>query len=115
MRTVPSVGRGALGKEAFLSSVKARRSKKIMVVSYRRLLTALCRAPPFVECLTLDKDFFAEWLSVPRVLLSVNKVIIESRTLPSAVVGKDFFTEFPTKNTRQSAEHSTKSRIPIVD
>jgi hypothetical protein len=58
-----------------------------MVVSYRRLLTTICRASSFVECLTLDKDFFAEWLSVPRVLLSVNKVIIENRTLPSAVVG----------------------------
>jgi hypothetical protein len=31
-----------------------------MVVSYRRSLVAHCRAPPFAECLALDKDFFAE-------------------------------------------------------
>jgi hypothetical protein len=52
---------------------------------------------------------------VPRVLLSVNAVITESRTLPSAALGKDFFVECPTKSTPQSAEHSAKSQIPVMD
>jgi hypothetical protein len=34
--------------------------------------------------LTLGKDVFAECISVPRVLLSVNAIVTESRTLPSA-------------------------------
>jgi hypothetical protein len=51
----------------------------------------------FVERLALGKEFFAECLPVPSVLLSVNVVITESRTLPSAAVGKDFFTECPKK------------------
>jgi hypothetical protein len=42
------------------------------------------RAPIFVECLALSKDVFAECLPVPRVLLSVNSVVTESGTLPSA-------------------------------
>jgi hypothetical protein len=45
---------------------------------------------------------------VPRVLHSANEFVIESRTLSSAVVGKGFFAECPTKNTRQ------KPRILIV-
>ena len=49
-----------------------------------------------------------------RVLLSVNSVVTESRTLPSAALSKDFFVEYPTKSTRQSAEHSAKSRIWVV-
>jgi hypothetical protein len=40
--------------------------------------------PSFAECLSLGKDFFVEYISVLRVLLSVNAVITESRTLPSA-------------------------------
>jgi hypothetical protein len=55
-----------------------------MTASYRQLLTALCRAPPFAECLALGKDIFVECISVPRVLLSVNTIVTESRTLPSA-------------------------------
>jgi hypothetical protein len=51
---------------------------------------------------------------VPRVLLSVNAVVTESRTLPSAALGKDVFAECPIESTRQSVEHSTKSRIPVV-
>jgi hypothetical protein len=39
---------------------------------------------------------------VPRVLLSVNAVVTESRTLPSAALDK------PDK------KHSAKSRIPVV-
>jgi hypothetical protein len=52
---------------------------------------------------------------VSRVLLSVNAVVTESKTLLSAAVGKDFFAKCPTKSTRQSAEHSAKSRIPVVN
>jgi hypothetical protein len=65
-------------------------------------------------CLILGKDFFAERISVSRVLLSLNVVITEGRTLPSAALDKDFFAECPTKSTRQSAEHSAKSRILVV-
>jgi hypothetical protein len=106
---------GTLDKKTSLSSVKARRSTKITAVSYRRLLTTLCRAPPFAECLALGKVFFAECLSVPRVLLSVNVVITESRNLPSAALDKEVFAECPTESTRQSVVHSAKSRIPVMD
>jgi hypothetical protein len=88
-----------LGKEASLPRAKTRLSAKIMAVSYRRLLMALCRAPPFVECLALGKDFFAEFISVPRVLLSLNTTVTESRTLPSA--RQKALGEAP--NTRQRA------------
>jgi hypothetical protein len=52
---------------------------------------------------------------VPRVLLSVNVVVTESRTLSSTALGKDFFAECPIKSPRQSAEHSAKSRIPVMN
>jgi hypothetical protein len=71
-QVVSSVRRQTLGKAASLTSVEARRSTKITVVSFRRPLTALCRGPLFAEC-----------ISVPRALLSVNAVVTESRTLPS--------------------------------
>jgi hypothetical protein len=112
--TLSSVRRGALGNVASLTSAKARPSAKIMVVSYRQLLTTLCRAPPFAECLALGKVVFAECLPVLRVLLSVNVGITKSRTLPSAALGKDFFAECPIESTRQRAEHSAKSWIPVV-
>jgi hypothetical protein len=51
---------------------------------------------------------------MPSVLLLVNMVVTESRTLPSAALEKDFFAECPTKSTRQSLEHSTKSQILLV-
>jgi hypothetical protein len=51
---------------------------------------------------------------MPRDLLSANTVVTESRTLPSATLGKGFFTECLTKSTRQSAEHSAKTQIPVV-
>jgi hypothetical protein len=51
---------------------------------------------------------------MPRVLVSVNVVVTESRTLPSATLGKDFFAECPTKSTRQSVVHSAKSQIMVV-
>jgi hypothetical protein len=48
-----------------------------MVVSFRRRLATLCREPPFAECNPM-----------PRVLLSANTVVTESRTLPSVALGK---------------------------
>jgi hypothetical protein len=60
-----------------------------MIVSYRRLLTTLRRTWAFAECLTLGKEVFVECLHVSSVLLSVNMVITESRTLSSAALGKD--------------------------
>jgi hypothetical protein len=48
----------------------------------------------------LHRVFGTECISVPRVLLSANTVITESRTLPSAALGKCFFAEFLTKNKR---------------
>jgi hypothetical protein len=85
---LPSVELEALDKVAALSSAKSRLSAKIMVVSYKRLLTALCRASAFAECLVLGKEVFAECLRVLRVLLSVNAVVTASRTLLSAALGK---------------------------
>jgi hypothetical protein len=55
-----------------------------------------------------------ECLPVPRVPLSANAIVTESETLLSAALGKDVFAECPTKNTRQSVEHSAKSQFPIV-
>jgi hypothetical protein len=86
-----------------LPSARTRLSTKIMTVSFRRWLTTLCRESSFAECWALDKGVFAECFSVPGVLLSVNVVVTESRTLPSAALDKDFFVEYPTKNTRQRA------------
>src|SRR5690349_1689348 len=96
---MPSVRRRTLDKEASLPSAKAQRSAKITVVSFRWLLMALCRGPLFTECLALGTSFFAECVSVPRALLSVNVVITESRTLPSAALDKDG----KAPNTRQRA------------
>jgi hypothetical protein len=109
-----SVKQGALGKEDSLPSAKTQLSGKVTAVSFRWRLTTLCREPPFAECLALGKEIFAECIPVPRVLLSANAVVTESRTLPSAALGKDFFAKCSTKNTRQSAEHSAKTRIPVV-
>jgi hypothetical protein len=83
-----SVKRGALGKEDSLSSAKTLLSAKITAVRFRRRLTVLCREPRFAECLALGKGIFAECVPVPRVLLSANTVITESRTLPSAALDK---------------------------
>jgi hypothetical protein len=81
---LPSVKRGALGREDSLPSARTFLSVKVTVVSFRRRLTALCREPPFAKCLALGKEIFAECIPVPRVLLSANVVVTESKTLPSA-------------------------------
>jgi hypothetical protein len=72
-------------------------SVKITVVSYRRMLTSLCRASLFAECLALGKAIFAECLHVPRDPLSVNVVVTESMTLTSTTLDKYFFVECPKK------------------
>jgi hypothetical protein len=41
-------------------------------------------------------------------------VVTEIVTLPSVVLGKQLFTEYPIKSTLQSNEHSAKNRIPVV-
>jgi hypothetical protein len=102
-------------KKQPLLSVNAWRSAKITIVSYRRLLTSLCRVSSFAECLTLGKEVFAECLAIPSVLLSVNVIVTESVTLSSAALSKEFFTECPTKSTRRSVERSPNSRIPVLN
>jgi hypothetical protein len=52
---------------------------------------------------------FAERLPMPSVLHSVNQFITERRTSPSVALDKACFAECPTKDTRQSVRHSTKS------
>jgi hypothetical protein len=64
----------------------------------------------FAKCLALGKEDFVECVSVSRVLLSVNAIVTESRTLSSAALDKVFFAECSTKSTRQNDEHSAKRR-----
>jgi hypothetical protein len=91
---LPSVCLETLGKVASPPSANARRSVKITTVSYRRLLTVLCRASLSVQCLPLGKAVFAECLPVSRVLLSVNMFVTESRNLPSVALSKEVFIEY---------------------
>jgi hypothetical protein len=62
----------------------------------------------------LPSATFAESFSVPSFLHSVNQLVTESRTLPSAALGKAAFAKCPTKSTRQRVRHSAKARIPVV-
>jgi hypothetical protein len=64
-----------------------------------KLSRALGKQYMFAECLTLGKHVFADCGHVLSVLRSVNQLVIESRTLPSAAIGKAFFAECPTKGT----------------
>jgi hypothetical protein len=91
---LPSVSHASLDKVASLPSASAWHSKKVMAVSYRRLLT-LGKAI-VADCLTLGK-----------------RSRRESVTFPSVALGKQFFVECPTKSTRQSAEHLC--RILVVE
>jgi hypothetical protein len=93
--TLPSV---AFRRRRHLLRVTTWYTAKITAVSYRILLTVLCRASSFDECLTLGKEVVVEYLSMPSVLRSVNVVVAEC----------------PTKCTRQNTEHLAKSRIPVV-
>jgi hypothetical protein len=69
----------------------------------------------FAEGSTLGKDVFTECISVPSVLHSAKRIVIECRTLPSAALGKGFFAECPTKSTRQSSWHSAKAGILVMN
>jgi hypothetical protein len=51
---------------------------------------------------------------MPSVPHSVKDVFAKSMRSPSVALGKIFFVECPTNCTQQSAEHSAKSRIPVV-
>jgi hypothetical protein len=92
-----------LGKEASLPSTNSRRSAKITAVSYRRLLTALCRELLFAECLALQRFLCRVYFCAKHPTLGKH-----------ARYREQVFAECPTKSTRQSAEHSAKSRIPVV-
>jgi hypothetical protein len=79
----------------------------------------LCRVPTFGPRQRLTGDgplpsaTFADCVSVPSVLHSVNELVTESRTLPNAALGNDFFAECPRKSIRQRGWHSSKARIPV--
>jgi hypothetical protein len=88
------VSKKTLGKEVILLSAKVWRSAKLTVVSYRRLLTTLCRASCFAESLTLGKGGFAESLSMSSVSLSVNDVVAESLISPRVILDKECFAEW---------------------
>jgi hypothetical protein len=82
--TLPSVCRGTLGEDCFMSSVNACRLIKLTTVSYRWLLTALCGASCYAKSLTLSKGDFAECRpSMSSVSLSVNVVVAKSLISPS--------------------------------
>jgi hypothetical protein len=66
-----------LNKVTSLLSANAWRSAKVTAVSYKQLLTVLCRVSPFTEYVAL---VFVGCLSMPSVLLSVNVVVTESVT-----------------------------------
>jgi hypothetical protein len=102
----------ALGKEASLPSTDPR--QRLTAVSYRTTADGPLPSATFAECLTLGKHVFAESFSVSSVLHSVNKLVIESRTSPSAALSKASFAECPIKGTRQRIQHSAKPAIPIV-
>jgi hypothetical protein len=97
----------ALGKEVFAEcQLVDTRAKKplcrvsttgprqiLTTVSFRRPLTAICQAPPLLRVQHSAK----KCVSVPSVLHSVNDLVVECGTLPSAALGKDVFAECPTK------------------
>jgi hypothetical protein len=75
--------------------------QRLMAVSFRTAADDPLPSAFFAECLTLGKYVFAECGPVPSVLHSVKRLVTESRTLPSAALGKAFFVECLTKYTRQ--------------
>jgi hypothetical protein len=88
--------------------------QRLTVVSFRMAADGPLPSAFFAECLTLGKYVFVECGPVSRVLHSVKRLVTESRTLPSAALGKAFFAECPTKGTRQRVRHSVKPQIPVV-
>jgi hypothetical protein len=98
------VSRLTLGKEASLPSVNSRCSAKITTVSYRRLLTVICRASLFDECLALGKDLY---------------LCTESPALGKrARYREQDFAECSTRQRRlcrvPDKKHSAKRRISVV-
>jgi hypothetical protein len=70
----------------------------------------LCRVPNLGSRQRLTAVSFR----TASVQHSVKRLVAESLTLPSAALGKAFFVECPTKDTRQRGRHSAKPRIPVV-
>jgi hypothetical protein len=62
--------------------------QRLTIVSFRTAADGPLPSATFAECLTLGKHVFAESFSVPSVLHSVNQLVTESRTSPSAALGK---------------------------
>jgi hypothetical protein len=102
-RSLPSARYLALDKEASLPSANLGPRQRLTAVSFRTAADG-----------PLSRAAFAESFSVPSVLHSVNQLVTESRTLPSAALGKGCFVERPRKSTRQRGLHSAKARIPVV-
>jgi hypothetical protein len=104
----------ALGKEASLPRANGWHSANTNGRQFGTAADSFLPRAPFAECLTLDKPVFAECCPLPSVQHSVKSLCAESLTLPSAALGKAFFAECPTKDTRQKIQHSAKTRIPVV-
>jgi hypothetical protein len=77
--------------------------QRLTVVSFGTVVDGPLPRAPFAEC-----------RPVSSVQHSVKGLFAESLTLPSAALGKAFFAECPTKDTRQRIQHSKKPRIPVV-
>jgi hypothetical protein len=113
-RSLPSARYLALDKEASLPSVDLGPRQRLTTVSFRLATDDPLLRATFDECLPLGKRVFAESFSVPSVLHSVNQLVTESRTLPSAALGKGCFADCPRKSTRQRGWHWAKARILVV-
>jgi hypothetical protein len=84
--------------------------QRLTAVSYRTADDGPLPSVTFVECLTLGKHVFAESFPVPSVLHSVNQLVTESRTSPSAALSKTFFCRVPDK--RHSAKCPALGKVP---
>jgi hypothetical protein len=109
---VPYIGHSAKKHLCRVPTLDPR--QRLTAVSFRAAADGPLPSATVAECLTLGKEIFAESSSVPSVLHSVNQLVTESRSLPSAALGKAAFAECPIKGTRQSCRHSAKPAIPVV-
>jgi hypothetical protein len=73
---------------SFFAKCSRSHSAKLASLPSVRATTLGKKVLPVPRCCFSTEDFFAECISVPRALLSVNVVVAESRTLPSAAFGK---------------------------
>jgi hypothetical protein len=101
-------------KKTFCRAPTIGSRQRLTAVSFGTAADGPLPSSLFAECLMLGKLVFAQWGPVPSVQHSVKRLFAESLTLPSAALGKAFFTECPTKGTRQRGRHSAKPRIPVV-